>query len=110
MTCNRALARIDRSALGGEYVLPCPLASGGRVPARERVREMHGAEAVDEIPAVRGARCRDLRAQPAAQSVWKHRDAVLRTFAVAHEDLAALEIDVLHAQAQRLHDAQAGAV
>ena len=39
----------------------------------------------------------------------KHGEAVFHALAVAHEDLVEREVDVLHAQAQALHEAQARA-
>ena len=55
----------------------------------------HGSEVRREVGLERGG---------------EHRDAVLLSLAVAHEDLVAGEVEILHAKAQRLHDAQAGAV
>ena len=43
-------------------------------------------------------------------AVRENRHAVLLTLAVAHHDLRVLEVDVLHAQSQRLHEAQPAAV
>jgi len=42
--------------------------------------------------------------------VGKDRDAILLPLAVAHDDLRIVEIDVLHAQPQCLHETQAAAV
>ncbi len=51
-----------------------------------------------------------VRAAAARTSVRQHRHAVLLPFAVAHEDLAPLEIDVLHPQLKTLEQPQPGAV
>ena len=52
----------------------------------------------------------DLLAQRPDQSYRQHRDAILVALAVAHQDFATSEIDVLDAQAHRLHDSQASAI
>ncbi len=43
-------------------------------------------------------------------SAGGHRHAIARAVAVAHEDLASRELDVLHPHQHTLHDAHAGAV
>jgi hypothetical protein len=53
---------------------------------------------------------RQLFAQGRGDAGWQHRHPVLEALVVPHQDLAALEIDILHPQAQAFHDAQAGAV
>ena len=52
----------------------------------------------------------ELRAQRILERGGQHHDAVLAALAFAHDDRAAVEVDVLHAQAQRLGQAHAGAV
>ncbi len=47
--------------------------------------------------------------QRGRQRVGQHRHPVLETFPLAHEDLAARKVHILHPQAQTLHDAHAGA-
>ena len=46
----------------------------------------------------------------AGASARDHRDAVLATLALAHEDLAAREIEILHAQPHAFHEAHARAI
>ena len=55
-------------------------------------------------------RALQLRLQRRRQRGRQHDDAVLAALAVAHDDDAALEVDILDAQLQRLGDAHAGAV
>ena len=51
-----------------------------------------------------------MAAKRADEAVGKHRNPVLGALAVAHEDGPATEIDVLHPQPDRFHDAHARAV
>jgi hypothetical protein len=44
------------------------------------------------------------------QAGRQHRHPILEALAVAHENLATLEIDILHPQAQAFHDAQTSAI
>lgn len=44
------------------------------------------------------------------QPIRNHRDAVLETLAIAHDDLPARQVDVLNAQAYPFHDSQPCAV
>ena len=49
----------------------------------------------------------EMRAQSGRELARQHRHAVLRAFAVAHDDFAAREFDVLHTKAHTFHDAHA---
>ena len=53
---------------------------------------------------------RDLALQRQHQILGRHGDAILAALAMAHQQLAALEFDILDAQAQALEQAHAGAV
>jgi hypothetical protein len=53
---------------------------------------------------------RELLAQRQQHVLGQHGDAVLAALAVAHQQLAALELDILHAQAQALEQTHARAV
>ena len=52
----------------------------------------------------------ELPVQRRAHCVGQHGHAVLVALAAAHQDLAAGEVDVLHAQVQALAEAHTGAV
>jgi hypothetical protein len=49
MAAHIAAARIGRDPLGGEHVLPTPLARGHRILARERVRQPDRAISLSQI-------------------------------------------------------------
>ena len=52
----------------------------------------------------------EMPAQHRKKRARQHRHAILGTFAVAYQNLASAEIDVLDPQAGALEDAHAGAV
>ncbi len=54
-------------------------------------------------------RC-EVRAQRPDDAARQQRDAILEPLAVADQDLASREVDVLHAQPHALHDPHPGAV
>ena len=101
-------SRERRSA--GKHVLPRPLARRAWILARERERQPDLAEAVREIELVLLAHRCEVRAQRPHDATRQHRHAILESLAVADQDLAAREIDVLHAQPHALHDPHPGAV
>jgi hypothetical protein len=51
-----------------------------------------------------------MRAQSNVERGGQHRDAVLAALGLAHDELTALERNVLDPQSQRLHETQAAAV
>ena len=110
MAAHDAAARIDRAAIGGKHVLPAPIARRGRVFAFERRRQPYRAETRLQIGVVQTLRRSELPAHGRQQPVGKHRDAVLRARAVADDDRAPFEIDVLHPQPQAFHDSQSRTV
>src|SRR5204863_4995971 len=48
--------------------------------------------------------------QPLRQGYRQHRDSISATFAISDHDVRISEIDIFHAQAHTLHEAQAAAV
>src|SRR5207244_4445968 len=52
----------------------------------------------------------EMRAQRNVERDGQHRDAVLAALRLAHDELTALERDVLDPQSQRLHETQPAAV
>src|SRR5713101_870943 len=101
-----AAARIERARRGREYVLPAPLARGVAPLAFQRGRKVDGPEALRQVALVKRLHFAQMRAQVYESIARKDRHAVLRALAVANDDLAALEIDVFHAQTNAFHDAK----
>jgi hypothetical protein len=56
------------------------------------------------------ARCAQLQPHRLDESARQHHDAILVALCLAHDDGVALEIDILHAKALRLHQPHARAV
>ena len=63
---------------------------------------MHLAKTLREIALVQHPYPGQMGAQRLDQAFRQHRHAVSRALPVAHRDLVALEIDILHAQSQTL--------
>jgi hypothetical protein len=95
---------------GREDPLPDPLAAGARVLAGEGPGHLHPARAGPDVGLVLVADRLEVLGEVAAHRGGQHRHAVLAALAGAHRDLVAVEVHVLHAQAQGLQEAQAGAV
>ena len=102
--------RVGDAAVGRKHVLPTPVARSARILALERVRQPDGAKSVAQIRPVHSLGRLHLPANCADETIGKHRDPVLGALAVAHEDRPPTEIDVLHPQPNRFHDAHARAV
>ena len=52
----------------------------------------------------------ELVAKAGGGAIRQHRHAILEAFAVANEDLATIEVHVLHAKPNALHDPQPRAI
>jgi len=74
------------------------------------VRQPDRAEALAQVGRVLRLRANQLRAQRQDDVFGQHGDAVLGALAVAHDQLAALEVDVLDTQPQPFHQPHARAV
>ena len=83
---------------------------GARVLALQRVGHVHAGQALGAIGVPHLLRMGQLLAQRLLQRGGQHHDPVLAALALAHDDGAAVEVDVLHAQAQPFEQAHAGAV
>ena len=101
---------VQIGAGGGEDPLPEPLAAGAGVLAGEGPGQLDPARAGAEVGLVLVADGLEVLGEVAAGGGGQHRHAVLVALAGAHRDLVAREVDVLHAQAQRFEQPQAGAV
>lgn len=106
----RTAARIARPHRRREYILPTPGLGGVSVLVCERIRQPHRAEAVGQILLLQPLRSPELLLQRQNRVLRQHRHPVLAALAVAHDDLAALELDVLRAQAQPVEQTHAAAV
>ena len=98
---------IERSATVYEgalrHALPAPFAWRVGVFAFEGLREPHLAEAVAQVLLMDGTNRLQVRAQRFDGALGQHRDPVFRAFAIANDNLAISEIEVLHAKAQAIH-------
>ncbi len=78
--------------------------------SRKHIRESDGAQSCGQIAVVLLLRAIELRGQRRQHAIRQHGDPILVAFAIADEDVAPLEIDIVHPQPNRFHDAQARAV
>jgi hypothetical protein len=76
----------------------------------ERVRHEHAAAAGLPIPLPQRASVCRLRAQRGCKHLRKHHHAVFRALALAYDDDAAVEVDILDAQGEAFGQPHAGAV
>jgi hypothetical protein len=104
---HRAAARISGARRGREGVLPGPLAICAAIFSRERIRQEDRPETLSEIGLVNRTRLRELIAQRADQPRGQNRDPVATSLAVADHDFAALQIEILGPQPDRLHQPEA---
>jgi hypothetical protein len=68
------------------------------------MRQVDVAEAFGKVHSVPPGDVDQVSAQWVGEPAREDRHSVFRAFAVAHDDLAVPEIDILHAQAHRFHD------
>jgi hypothetical protein len=88
-------ARVDGAAVRGKHVLPSPVASGVRVLAFERLRKPHGAEPCAKIASVYLSGSAQLGAKRLDEAIRTYRNPVFPALAIANQDCATREIDVL---------------
>jgi drug/metabolite transporter (DMT)-like permease len=105
-----ARARVDRKLHRGKNILPGPFPSGIRILAIERIGQPDLAMPGRQVLAVEFGDADHVIAQGWHHAGRQHRHPILEALAVAHENLATLEIDILHPQAQAFHDAQTSAI
>ena len=105
-----AAARVGRTMGTGEHPLPTPGPRRLRVLQVQRAGQPHRAEALGEITLMQRTRASELLLQGRDQVLRQHRHPVLGALAVAHDDLAPRELDILDTQAQTLEQSHAGAV
>jgi len=102
--------RIGRERGRGKHPEPAPRRADLRVLGLQCIRHLHAAALGQAIALPKCTRRQHLRAQVVGQRAREHHHAVLVAFGLANDDGAAVEIDVLGAQPQRLHQAHAGAI
>jgi hypothetical protein len=89
---------------------PAPALPHLGVLAFERVRHLHARVAGGPVLLPRLPRQRDALLQRLRERPGQHHHPILVALGLAHDDHVAVEVHVLHAQPDRLHQAHAGAV
>jgi len=95
---------------GGKDPLPAPLRCGVWILSDERAGEGGMAATALEILPVYAADVVKMRHERPPKAGGQEGDAILGALAVAHRDLAAVEVDVLDAQPAAFHEPQAGSI
>src|SRR5438132_11945457 len=94
----------------GEHILPAPFLCRVWILSGKRVRQVNLAGSRCQIALVQKLyslqMCRQLR----LHSRWQYGNAILESFAVAHQDLVLLEEQVLHSEPDALHQTHSCAV
>jgi len=93
-----------------EEVLPDQLARGMGVFFGESVGESNLSKARREVLLVKQAHTLDLTPQVGDDGLREGNDAILFPFAIAHSDGLVFEVNILDAQADTFHQAQARAI
>jgi len=107
---QRTSARVGRAQRAGKHPLPAPAAGRVAVLQRQRVGQPHRAEAGGQVRLVQRAGVGQLLLQRLHQVLRQHSDPIFAALAVAHQEFAASELDVLDPQAQALQQPHAGTV
>ena len=110
MALLAAGAWIDGTFWSRKDVLPAPIPVGVGIFAFQRVGQMNGAEAFSEVFLVFDLHFRQVQLQRFFERFRENGDAVLFALAIADEDLLVTKVDVLHPEANTVHQAQAGAI
>jgi hypothetical protein len=101
---------VPAEARGGEDELPRPLASGIRVLRVQRLWQGHASESQGPVGEVNLPRALQLVTQGREDGGGEHGDPVLPAFSLADGDLAAVEVQVLHAEGEGFQEPQPAAV
>jgi hypothetical protein len=104
---RRAKARVPADPRRRKNPLPSPLPIGVWVLLRQCVRELHASQTLFQITLVDPADAIQMDRERLLDCTWKHGDAVLVALALPNQDLVAMELDILDAQGQALHQPQA---
>src|SRR6266404_4127219 len=95
---------------GGEHPLPRPLPSRVRVLPAEAAWQLDPAGAAGDVALVKTSHALEVAPQRLPDNPGEDRDPVLVALAGPDDDVACLEVDVLHAKPGALEQPQAGAV
>ena len=106
----QAGARIDGGHRLRKDPLPGPGVGSARVLARQRIGHVHARQAFGAVGLPHLLRVRQLIMQGLLQRSRQHHDTVFAALAFAHDDGAAVEIDVLDTQAQTFQQPHPGAI
>ena len=101
---------VNRARDGREKVLPEPFFGGVGVFSGEGVGQVDFAVAGFEVLLMNVSNGFEVRLQMRDQRIGEHGEAVFFAFAVADDDLVVTEVNILDAQTQTFHEAQAAAV
>jgi hypothetical protein len=103
-------ARVERLQRTREDPLPAPGLRCARELHRQRVRQPDSPQPLGQVPVVQRMGLGQLLLQPEHQVLRQHGHPILSPFAIAHQDLAPLEPDILHPKPQGLQQAHPRAV
>ena len=95
---------------GGEGVLPFPVSPGAGELAGERFGEVDLSVAGGEVLVVEDADVGEMGFERGAESFGEEGESVFVSFAAAHDDLSAVEVNVFDAEAAAFEEAQSAAV
>jgi hypothetical protein len=110
VAASRIASRVEADPPRRKHVLPGPFARSGTVFPLERVRQVDRAESRLEVAIVHATNLDEMLLQTTRQRSRQHRAAVLLPFAISHNDLVPLEVDILHPKTNRFDHAHPRAV
>lgn len=90
--------------------MPGPALSGARILSGKRIRHRDSGNSAGAIFRPERTRLPELASQPSSEQLGQHHDAILPTFALAHDEDLSIEVHVLYAKAQTLHQSKTRAV
>ena len=103
-------SRVNAELSSGEDVLPAPFEGGIRIFSRKGMGQKDACASRRPIAFERRAACEQVPAQRDDELIGHGDDAVLGAFAVAYDDGAMAEIQVLHPHPDAFQQTQPGAV
>lgn len=103
-------AGVGGESSGGEEILPAELAIGARILLCQSVGEIDAAVSLGEVASMEGLDAIHLPAQGLFERAGQEGDAILPALAVADEDVALAEVDVLDPEPEAFHQPQPGSI
>ena len=110
MAPDHARPGVHRARLTGEHVLPPPSSPGFGVLGVQRIGHVHLAISRVEIRLMHLLGFAQALLQWLDQVLREHRDTVFAAFPLPDHNFASFKINILHPQAQALHQAHACAI